>query len=102
VILALRIIEYVFPDLKRETITRVERNNVIYTLNDNNTATVSGFTGSDIVLVVEVEVEGHIVTEIGVDAFTRNTTLSEITFPDCISVIGERAFSGCTSLCSMN
>ena len=44
---------------------------------------------------------GEGVTEIGVGAFDRCSSLTNITIPDSITKIGESAFSGCSSLTSI-
>jgi len=52
-------------------------------------------------LTIPEIVNGMTVTKIGDDAFAGNTTITSIDLPDTITIIGKRAFKGCTLLCEM-
>lgn len=51
--------------------------------------------------VVVKQMDLHTITSIGEGAFENHTKLTSITLPDTITVIGKRAFAGCTSLKEM-
>ncbi len=68
----------------------------------NGKVTIMGYLGSAESVTVPAEIDGCPVTVIGDDAFAGNETLKHITLPDCIEVIGKRAFKGCTALTSMD
>ena len=74
---------------------------VVYELIDD-VMTVTGYTGTAQSVVVQETVEGHTVTVIGESAFEGNTTLQSIDLPDTIQVIKKRAFANCNNLTSMD
>ena len=69
---------------------------------------VSAYSGSDAEVIVpatateEASGRSFAVTEIGEKAFYENASLTAITLPNAIEVIGVSAFEGCTSLSTMN
>lgn len=70
---------------------------ISYTVDDGK-ATVTGCTGSDIILMIPSEINGCPVTAIADDAFSRNSDMIVCTIPDSVEYIGERAFSYCETL----
>ena len=66
---------------------------------------VKSYNGSaqSVFIPQTVEVEGIscTVTKIGTGAFEGNTALISIDLPNTISIIGSRAFKGCTNLNEM-
>ncbi len=62
-----------------------------YSINDNNTVTITGYTGSKTQLTIPATIEGLPVTAIGALAFHRST-LTSITLPDTLTTIGISAF----------
>ena len=73
-----------------------------YSYHTDNTATVSGYTGTATELVIPAEVthedKTYKVTAIGGYAFLGNSTLTSITIPEGVTTIEGYAFFGCTSL----
>lgn len=69
---------------------------------DKTGITITKYTGSAATVVVPDTIRDLPVTQIGARPFENNTTLSAITLPDTVEVIGYRAFAGCTSLKTMN
>lgn len=69
-----------------------------YVITEDNTATVTGYTGTDTSLTVPAKLGGIIVAAIGDQAFLDNKTLSSVTLHEDIAVIGEKAFAGCSAL----
>ena len=77
-----------------------------YTLNDDNTATLTEFTGTGTTVKVPrsfttKDGTSYTVTAIGDGVFANHgisSTLSSVDLPDSIQTIGHAAFHGCTSL----
>ena len=69
-----------------------------YTLKNNGTATIVGYTGSGDTVIIPQMLDGYTVTTIGDKAFdnqyhfVRTSDLSSVTLPDTIKYIGEFAF----------
>ena len=66
------------------------------------TLRVVSYTGNSSSLIIPEVIEGMTVTEIGEAAFAGNTELVSIDLPDTITIIGKRAFKGCSNLREMN
>lgn len=74
----------------------------VYKLSDDGSyAIITGYSFSSTSITVPSEVDGYPVKEINKYAFASYTSLTEITLPDSISVIGEGAFQNCTNLMSV-
>ena len=75
--------------------------NFTYKLLDTGTYEITGLTerGKTLsVLNIPAKIDGKSVTSIGDEAFSQNTTITSVTIPDTVTVIGEQAFGWCTSL----
>ena len=85
-----------------------------YTLNDDNTATLTKFTGTTANVPERIEKDGtfYTVTAIGENAFairtnsesnpySNNLQLTSVTLPDSISSIGQHAFAYCVKITSI-
>ena len=68
----------------------------------NDEYSVTGYTGSDVDVVVPSVYNNKPVTSIGNEAFKNCSSLTSITIPDSITSIGDYAFSGCSSLTSID
>ena len=75
--------------------------NYEYSINDDNTVTITGYYGSATELDILSTINGKKVTSIGDSAFSWCKSLTSITIPDSVTSIGEYAFSSCTSLTSI-
>lgn len=63
-----------------------------YTVNDDGTATITGYTGSEADVTVPSEIDGHTVTVIGGGAFYGNQTIQKVVLPDTIERIRDTVF----------
>ena len=69
---------------------------------DENTCEITGYTGSDTVLVLQqLSPDGLTVTAIGDRAFASSGSLTSVTIPDGVTSIGTEAFYYCTGLTSI-
>jgi len=67
-----------------------------YTVNDDGTATITKYNGSDAEVTVPAEIDGHTVTVIGNRAFYENKIIKKVILPDTVETIDTYAFSGTT------
>ena len=74
---------------------------LIYQQTSVNSCKVLKYTGSASIVSVPTVVACLTVTAIGADAFLNKSSLVSISLPNTITVIGARAFKGCTSLSTM-
>ena len=72
-----------------------------YTLLEDNTAEIEGYTGKDTELIIPSEIDGKKITSLGIDSFTRNVNLTSVAVPDSVTNICDNAFSYCRSLASI-
>ena len=76
-----------------------------YSYHTDNTATVSGYTGTATEVVIPAEVthedNTYKVTAIGYSAFWNNSDLTSVTIPEGVTRIEAIAFGSCTSLKSV-
>ena len=70
--------------------------------NNGTTYTVTGYDGSDTVIVIPDSVGGIPVTKIANNAFKDKQRIASITVPDSVTSIGDYAFYGCISLTEIN
>jgi len=60
---------------------------------DKTSGAIIGYTGSLTTLVIPSEIEGVAVTEIGSYVFEGNRSITSVTIPDSVLIIGQRAFA---------
>ena len=58
----------------------------------------SSYKGSDANVTVPQEFRGGTVTTVGVWCFRDNTSVKHVTIPDCVVVVDENCFMGCSNL----
>ena len=77
-----------------------------YALIENSTTNVRvvAYNGnaSTVTVPTKIKNDQYTVKEIGAEAFMGNTTMTSISLPNGIKLIGERAFKNCTNLSSMS
>ena len=79
------------------------KDGIIYDLNrSDKTATVKGFVTGITSAEVKNYAAGCKVTSIGWSAFSGCSSLTSINIPNSVTSIGEKAFSDCSSLTSIN
>ncbi len=77
-----------------------ENENYMYTSNGKDVAILK-YKGKEKSLVIPSEIDGCIVTSIGISSFTNCSNITNIELPNSITTIGAAAFSYCTSLISV-
>lgn len=63
---------------------------------------ITGYNGSALELEIPSELDGHMVTSIGFNAFRDCTNLTSVTIPDSVTTIGSCSFYGCIGLTSVS
>ena len=69
-----------------------------YIVLEDGTVEITGYSGSEQILIIPNVLDGKTITGIGDSAFSYCSSLTEINIPDSVTSIGDYAFSGCSSL----
>ena len=69
-----------------------------YSLLEDGTAVITGYSGSEKELTIPAAVDGHPVSRIGADAFWGSPTLRRAVIPEGVTEIGSYAFAWCKKL----
>ena len=69
-----------------------------YEVNDDNTITITGYTGNNSAVDIPYKINGKTITKIGDYAFKERTSINVITISDSVTAIGQGAFYKCTNL----
>ena len=72
-----------------------------YTILEDGTAEITGYTGSAITLEIPSKLDTYTVTSIGDSAFAYNNSLTSVTIPDSVTRIDSGAFYECYNLTSV-
>ena len=73
-----------------------------YSVQSDGTAAITGYSGSDVDIVIPDEISGYTVTAIGESAFRGNTRIISVEIPDSVVTIGMYAFEKCSALLSVS
>ena len=68
---------------------------------ENGAITITGYTGTDATATIPVTIGGHPVTGIADQAFKSCASLTNMTIPANVTIIGKEAFAGCAKLISV-
>ena len=96
-----QIVPEALPEPEPEIILTDTEGDYSYTVSSDNTATITGYSGTDTELVIPDTLGGYPVTGIGAYAFSGCSSLESIEIPDTVTNIGGHAFQNCTSLSSV-
>lgn len=69
-----------------------------YSVNQDGTATITEYTGSEASVTIPSALDGNKITAIGNYAFSSNKELTRVIIPDCVINIGKGAFDSCNNL----
>ena len=69
-----------------------------FTYSGTSEITITGYTGTNTIVVVPSYIGGNLVVTIADSAFANNTTITKVTVPNTVTFIGEGVFAGCTAL----
>lgn len=72
-----------------------------YTLLEDGTVTIDGYTGTPSKLELPEEIDGHVVSAISGNAFTNKSGIKTVILPANIKSVGEYAFYNCKDLTSV-
>lgn len=68
---------------------------------EGGTVTVTGYTGSEVVVVIPDTLDGLPVTAIGEGAFAGMDNLRAVSLPDSVQTVGFGAFAGCSAMTTL-
>ena len=75
---------------------------ITYVVENSDTLAIEKYTGHDKTYVIPSEIDGKKITRIDSYAFKNRTSLTSVTIPDGVTIIGAEAFFGCTALTDIN
>ena len=75
---------------------------ITYVVENSDTLAIEKYTGHDKTYVIPSEIDGKKITRIDSYAFKNRTSLTSVTIPDGVTIIGAQAFFGCTALTDIN
>ena len=67
-------------------------------MEEDETISISGYTGTDTEVVIPKTIDGYTVECIDQYSFTGNTDITKVVIPDTVTRIGEEAFRNCSNL----
>ncbi len=72
-----------------------------YSLLEDGTVTIDGYTGNPSKLEVPEKLDGYTVSAVSESAFANKTDIKKVVLPESVNAIGAYAFYGCTGLKSV-
>ena len=79
-----------------------DNNDFVYSVNDDNTLTLTYYTGNGRDVIVPAMIENKKVTKIDSDTFSNHTSLTSVTIPDTVTEIADFSFRYCYGLKNIN
>jgi hypothetical protein len=73
-----------------------------YSINADNTVTITGYYGSGGVVTIPTNINGLTVTSVGTNAFASLASLTSVTIPGTVASVGAEAFYECVDLTNVN
>ncbi len=73
-----------------------------YTVNDDNTVTITKYTGTETDVIIPSSISGKPVVEIGEYSMNYLYTMQTLEIPDTVTKISNSAFEGCSALTEIN
>jgi hypothetical protein len=73
-----------------------------YTVNNDGTVTITGYTGSGGAVIIPGMLDGQPVTTIGDEAFINQTTITSVAIADSVTNVGYYSFQLCTGLTNLS
>ena len=73
-----------------------------YVTDSDGCAMITAYTGSSSAVRLPSEIDGRPLAAVGDFAFSENTSLVSVEFPDSVISVGDGAFAGCRSLSAVN
>ena len=96
-------VEYTFDKYGVLVNSDITEGNFVYEKIDDDHVRVKAYNGTSAEnVVVPDTVQGMVIYEIGESAFENHTEIVSVKLPSTITVIGKRAFAGCTRLSQMS
>lgn len=83
-------------------ITATSESAYTYTVNDDGTISITGYSGDETNLELPATLDGYVVSAIADHAFEANWDMVSITMPNGLTSIGESAFMDCTALTTVS
>jgi hypothetical protein len=83
------------------TILQQQYGDFTYTVNTNNTVTITKYSGAGGTVIIPSTINSMPVVGIGSSAFSSCTGLASVVIPDSVTSIGDTAFEYCSSLTSV-
>jgi len=81
-----------------QEMAELEVNGFVVRLQKNQELALEYYTGTDAVVTIPADVDGHPITLINEYAFAKNETITKVVLPDTVREIGNGAFGGCPNL----
>ena len=81
-----------------QEMAELDVNGFVVRLQKNEELALEYYTGTDTVVTIPADIDGHPITLINEYAFAKNDTITKVVLPDTIREIGNGAFGGCPNL----
>ena len=76
----------------------LEQDGFVYEVLDDSTLCITGYTGSESVVIIPEDIDGQTVSTVGEYAFAESDGMTIVNIPLSVHTVGEGAFAGCADL----